>query len=978
MRAFARPVLVLAALGFLFAAAAASAAGPLRPNGDGTVTDLGTGLVWVADPGFAVSSGFARQAVLPRAEALRLVAAMNAGLVESFGRSGWRLPTERELVRMRALAGGLPRPFGGGRSGIPAVGTLGARGDAVAAWPVLGASVLSGVDGAAILATNSVRLARDTTVVGDIVVNDASPGPTLRPGFELGLDRNSTVTGNLAADSVALDRDIVVSGTVAYNTLVEDEVTAGDLETPLGLPVFALLPPFQTTFPRPEVEDVMVASGQTLTLAPGDYRDIVVNGSGSLVLSGGVYTARSVKATAGSSSCSSGNCRSLAFTGATELRVAERLEGGVQAYIGPSDGSGVSPAEIILYVGGINGANGALGANPPAVTMARNGTIRANLYAPNGTIHLDRDFVVVGALVARDVSIDRNSTVTAASFFANRAPIADPSDAFTDGPAPLVITLSGSDVDGDDLTFSVLTGPSEGSLGAVVQDPPPVPTPRPATGAAKLTAAVTVTETATVTYTPASGDDVEDSFTFEVRDVHGAAGVATVRINPADAPEEPAPPPPTTVVALDGAEQTPKDRAVTITLEGNAPAGVALSFAVVAGSGPAAGTLGAVTPGSETPQRTATVVYTPASGSTGGVGFDFSACGTIASAVVCDTGHVTITVFEPPVEPDPLAPDQTATTFEERAVQITLGSGNAAESGGASFAALPGRLRPVTGAAAFIDGAEIAGNVADANDDGFGDNHNVLPGAAPVFVSAAVGGAGGPGSDGTSRIHIEWDVSGFGDGSNLESARVHLHTHRGTIDSLATQFFSAAGGNGTLEDADFEAGMEAVSGAVMPVPPLADQPLGADGTFTFDVKAPLQAALAAGATSFSVQGRVDESLTGPARGLEVRSSASGNLASFLEPQLEITTPGVSVPTLFTILTLPANGTLRNALGAAITSVPAILPSALVSYEPNLSFVGDDGFSYQAELGSVIDSGIVTITVRAGNCATDPSFCEDGR
>ena len=53
-------------------------------------------------------------------------------------------------------------------------------------------------------------------------------------------------------------------------------------------------------------------------------------------------------------------------------------------------------------------------------------------------------------------------------------------------------------------------------------------------------------------------------------------------------------------------------------------------------------------------------------------------------------------------------------------------------------------------------GAEIAGNVADSDDDGFGDNHNNLPGGAPVFMSAGVDLTGGAGSNGIVRMQIEW------------------------------------------------------------------------------------------------------------------------------------------------------------------------------------------------------------------------------
>ena len=965
MRRLASPVFLVVTLALLVSPAA-PAAGPLRHNADGTISDLGTGLTWVRDRNFAVSSGFARAAVLPRAQAVQLIAAMNAGAVENFGRSTWRLPTRRELLRISALLGGSPlRPHRGSRFGLP-----NPAGDAVYAWPVVGASVLSGFDEVAVLATNSIDIGRASSVQGGVAVNEASPGPTLRPGFELGIGRGTTIAGDIAADSIVLDRGAAV-GAVSYNTLSNDNASTGPLDTPLPLPVFTLLPQFQTAALRPESVDVFVATGQTVNLPAGDYDDIQIASGGTLALGGGTYNVRSLVISGGQGSCGQ-PCRVVTFADNLDLRIAERLDLGSFGSFGPTAASGLTASQAIVYVGGVDGPDGL----PRAVSFGRGSTLDANVYAPNGTIVLEQDTTANGTLIGRDVLLDRNVAVTLQSFFANHAPVADPKDVATSGATPLVITLSGHDVDGDDIAFAILTGPTQGTLGAITQDPPPTPTPRPATsGLRAVTAAVTTTETASVTYTPATAGNVADSFTYKVTDPHGAIGVATVRINPADTPEVPDVPP-TTVIAFDGVEQTTTDHAVTITLDGDAPAGVSLSFAIVGGSGPANGTLGAVVAGSESPQRTASVVYTPNTGFNGTNGFDFTACGTISGSPVCDTAHVTITVAPAVVEPTDLAPDKAAETSEDRAVEITLGSLSSA-SGETSAVMAPSRMVFVGQPAAFLDSSEIAGNVADANNDGFGDEHAALPGSAPIFSSASVGfTGGGPGTNGKARFHIEWDISTLGT-ENLVTATVVLNTHRGTIDSLDTVFFAGAGGNSALDDSDFESGLEAV-GATMPVPPLSSMPIGSDGTFSFDVRAELQSAKAAGATHFTVQGRVNESLAGPARGLEIRTSAAGNVADFLQPHLELTTPGAFPPTIFRITSLPANGILKDSLGATITSVPTTLPSSRVSYTPNTGFVGTNSFVYEVEMSATVYSGVVSILVNAGNCAIDPTYCDDGR
>src|SRR5207247_5203159 len=132
----------------------------------------------------------------------------------------------------------------------------------------------------------------------------------------------------------------------------------------------------------------------------------------------------------------------------------------------------------------------------------------------------------------------RGGRLTISSAF-NQAPTANPQTVVTTGTTPLVITLTGSDPEGAALTFSIVSGPSAGTLSAPVSASP---------------------SSATVTYTP-SAANVADSFVFRVTDPGGASGDAVVTIN---APEtDPPPPNPTTVIATDDSAQTTKDAPAT-------------------------------------------------------------------------------------------------------------------------------------------------------------------------------------------------------------------------------------------------------------------------------------------------------------------------------------------------------------------------------------------------------------------------------
>lgn len=70
--------------------------------------------------------------------------------------------------------------------------------------------------------------------------------------------------------------------------------------------------------------------------------------------------------------------------------------------------------------------------------------------------------------------------------------------------------------------------------------------------------------------------------------------------------------------------------------------------------------------------------------------------------------------------------------------------------------------------------------------------------------------------------------------------------------------------------------------------------------------------------------------------------------------------------VFRILSLPQNGQLRDSNGAAITSVPYVLPSAIVTYQSFAGFSGTNTFTYDVTAGTQSDVGTVTVNVAPGD------------
>ncbi len=95
----------------------------------------------------------------------------------------------------------------------------------------------------------------------------------------------------------------------------------------------------------------------------------------------------------------------------------------------------------------------------------------------------------------------------------NDAPTASSQSVSTTEDLATTITLTGSDIDGDSLTFAIGTGPTNGSLGAIG-------TPTCTAGSCS----------ATVTYTPNADVTGDDSFTFTVSDGTATSAVATISI----------------------------------------------------------------------------------------------------------------------------------------------------------------------------------------------------------------------------------------------------------------------------------------------------------------------------------------------------------------------------------------------------------------------------------------------------------------
>lgn len=243
--------------------------------------------------------------------------------------------------------------------------------------------------------------------------------------------------------------------------------------------------------------------------------------------------------------------------------------------------------------------------------------------APNLTYTPEPDFNGTDSLVfsVSDGALSSSATIAIAVAPVNDAPRARPQLVDATEDTSLAITLEGSDVDGDALTFQVSAAPSHGTLAVAG---------------------------ATATYTPALNYHGPDSFTFRSFDGRTNSVFATVTIDVASVNDAP--------VGAALSRTLAEDTTTAAVLVGNDVEGDVVSFAVAAG--PAHGTLTGTPPA---------LTYVPDANYNGPDSFTYT-----VSDAGATSAPATVTLQVTPVNDLPVATSSAVTTLEDTPVVIAL------------------------------------------------------------------------------------------------------------------------------------------------------------------------------------------------------------------------------------------------------------------------------------------------------------------
>ncbi len=266
------------------------------------------------------------------------------------------------------------------------------------------------------LANYSVYAMDDIRILGNTIINSGDVGVSgavmmcqLDSEAELPVQKKVFIDHDVYFEhdtSIYGEYIEIKRGTSVDNVYYNELLNEGEIRGEEGL--FAEQAP-SIIFPdfpeaQPGTENITVYPRENLVLEPGNYGDIKVRTYGTLILTGGTYHMENLDL---------GYYHTkILILGPTEIVINNQLNSFLKSYIGPDKECDISAKDVCIYVGGENGGGRHFKDFPKAVQIGRYSNISANIYAPNGTIWVQRSCIVKGAFIGKDVLIGYSVKIT--------------------------------------------------------------------------------------------------------------------------------------------------------------------------------------------------------------------------------------------------------------------------------------------------------------------------------------------------------------------------------------------------------------------------------------------------------------------------------------------------------------------------------------------------------------------------------------
>ena len=472
--------------------------------------------------------------------------------------------------------------------------------------------------------------------------------------------------------------------------------------------------------------------------------------------------------------------------------------------------------------------------------------------SPQATLELPNGQTTVVTLTVTDnlgKSASHDIAVTVATGGpVNQAPTAGPQNVSTDEDTALPITLTGSDPEGDPLTFTLVAQPANGSLSGTLPD---------------------------VVYTLDQDFNGADSFTFKVNDGQLDSDPATVEIDVVAVDDPPTADPQSVATSV--------NTALAITLTGGDPDGTSPTLAVA--TGPANGSLSGTAPN---------LTYTPNLDFDGVDSFTFTANdGTTTSAPA--TVDITFTPLNqaPVADAGPNQEVQSSGRGPSAGATITLDGAASSDDGTITQYAWSWSGGGVTTTDPSVNvflGKGVYDIALTVTDDGAPGLTNADTVCIDVYNKKPSGTCASSGGNGAPTAVIDGGSQTVADSDGVAGESVTLNGGNSTDDGTITSHqwsWSGGSASGPSLTTTLPDGATAVTLTVTDDQGLTDQT-----TATITVQAPGSGgALSVGSITFSVRGR---GLTGtvtvdpPVSGVTVNASFCGPVGCTFDHVDEVT------------------------------------------------------------------------------------------
>ncbi len=241
-------------------------------------------------------------------------------------------------------------------------------------------------------AKTKVTIGAFTTLVGDIGSTGANGSVVFGVNSVQGQDFN------VLADKVTVDINASVGHVFGNHVTVKGSAE----EVSLGLDPRVLPPVPAVTLATPGRTDVSIQPDQVGQLCPGRYGAISLGTNSTLNLNGGIYEVKQLNLADGAR---------LELLGPVVILVSGSVTTGHGAFIQPSAQAIVpmTAANVRIEVGG-------------AVSLGDSNQVRAHLLVPTGKFTMATSTTLTGAVWAKTINIDPQSSVFGEGIFAAQTP----------------------------------------------------------------------------------------------------------------------------------------------------------------------------------------------------------------------------------------------------------------------------------------------------------------------------------------------------------------------------------------------------------------------------------------------------------------------------------------------------------------------------------------------------------------------------